>query len=624
MKNLTAFLLASFFIAAPVSAQPQPSKPSLQQYLNIRATAAPALSPDGSQYAFLWAITGTPQIWVSKTDGGFPQQVTFFEDRVDFVDWSPTEDLLLFGKSSGGNEKTQLYTLKPDGTNLTALTNNLEVIYNFGGFARDGKSIAYSSNERRPQSFDVYLMRLDTKASRRVVESDTSYNPGGFSPDGKYLVLGRGETSLNNDLYLLDLGTLQRIHLTPHEGDARYSGLGFTSKPGELYIVTNKGRNFASLATTTFKDGKIGDLKFIEVGNYDVEGLEISDDGTYLSYRTIQDGYFRMTVKNLKTGETVFVTNPSSLSNVSFTPDSKKFVLTYASGTQVVERFLYEPVSKKMSQISFPSYAGLARESFVEPQLIKYKSFDGAQIPAFLYLPKSAKKDGSLPLIINYHGGPEGQSQPYFDGLIQYLVASGYAVLQPNVRGSSGYGKAYLDADNATKREVSLKDGIAAAEWAKSAGYFNPKKLIAYGGSYGGYMTLAMVTFYPDTWAAGVDVVGISNMISFLKNTGAYRQKNRIAEYGDPEKDAEFLKKISPLYSVDKIKAALMVIQGANDPRVPKSEADQIVEAVKKKGGVVEYQLFEDEGHGLAKLKNRIKGYTAMVDFLDKYVKNKP
>ncbi|MBC8044805.1 MAG: S9 family peptidase, partial [Rhizobacter sp.] len=364
----------------------------------------------------------------------------------------------------------------------------------------------------------------------------------------------------------------------------------------------------------------------VDTGNFDVEVLETSNDGTYLFYCVNQEGYTRGVVKNLKTGDLVNLPNAKMLTYVSFTPDSKKFILRYATGTQQGERYLYDPKTKRQSQMSFPNYAGIARETFVEPQLIKYKSFDGTEIPAFLYLPKDAKQDGKLPLIIEYHGGPEGQSDPYFDPLLQYFVARGYAVLLPNVRGSSGYGKNYLNADNTTKREVSLKDGIAAAEWAKTAGYFDPKKLIAFGGSYGGYMTLAMLTFYPDYWAAGVDVVGISNLLSFLKNTSAYRQKVRISEYGDPVQDSTFLKKISPLYHVENIKAPLMVIQGANDPRVPKSEADQIVEAIGKKGGVVEYQLFDDEGHGLAKLKNRIKGYSAMMDFLDKHVlkKNAP
>jgi dipeptidyl aminopeptidase/acylaminoacyl peptidase len=226
-------------------------------------------------------------------------------------------------------------------------------------------------------------------------------------------------------------------------------------------------------------------------------------------------------------------------------------------------------------------------------------------------------------MIINYHGGPEGQSRPYVSPTVQFLVSRGYAVLRPNIRGSSGYGKAWLDADNGRNRQVSLKDAAAAAEWARKSGWADPDKLIAFGGSYGGYMTLCMVAFYPDYWAAGVDDVGMSNLVSFLKNTGAYRTRFRTSEYGDPETDAEFLRTVSPMTAADRIQAPLMIVQGANDPRTPKSEAEQIVEAIRKRGGTVEYVLFSDEGHGIAKLRNRVQWLTKMVEFLDKHVKGR-
>jgi len=238
-------------------------------------------------------------------------------------------------------------------------------------------------------------------------------------------------------------------------------------------------------------------------------------------------------------------------------------------------------------------------------------------------LPTGAKKDGSLPVILSVHGGPESQERPWFAKLYQYYLSRGYAILAPNVRGSAGYGKAFMAMDNIKKRPEALKDLVWAVEFLKSSGYVNPKKIAVMGGSYGGYSTLAMLTMYPDLWAAGVDIVGIANFETFLKNTGAWRRKLRESEYGYLDKDLDFMKSISPIYMADKITAPLMVIQGANDPRVPQIEADQIAEKVKAKGGVVEYLLFPDEGHGLAKIPNQIKAYTAAADFLDKYVKNR-
>jgi dipeptidyl aminopeptidase/acylaminoacyl peptidase len=620
------YIFSLFFLFAGLaSAQDKAtvsSQPSLSQYLNIRVTGTPQLSPNGSEYVFLWSITGTPQVWKSKTAGGFPEQLTFFEDRIQSVLWSPAGDKVLFSKDAGGDEKTQIFSMNPDGSEIKQLTPNPKAIYDLSGISRDGKLIAYRSNERKESVFDVYVMAVQSGQTTRITEDDISYMPGHFSPDGKFLIVSKGSTSLNNDLYLLELATQKLTLLTPHEGDAVFLAGDWTPDSKQFYLVTNKNKNYNTLALMTIGNSQ-ADFTTIDLGNYDVEDADLSKDGTYLSCTINQDGYSRTSVKNLKTGKLISLPNGKEVTAVTFTQDSKKFLVTYASGAKLPERYLYDPNSKKLSQISFGSYAGVPKNSFVEPQLVTYKSFDGTAIPAFLYVPQGAMPTKSLPMIISYHGGPEDQSRPYFNPLTQYFVSRGYAVLQPNVRGSSGYGKDYLNADNSTKREVSLKDGIAAADWAKTSGWADPNKLIAYGGSYGGYMTLAMVTFYPDYWAAGVDVVGISNMLSFLKNTGAFRQKNRIAEYGDPDRDSVFLKKISPLFSVSQIKAPLMVIQGANDPRVPQSEADQIVAAIKAKNGVVEYQLFPDEGHGLAKLKNRITGYTKVVDFLDKYVKSK-
>jgi dipeptidyl aminopeptidase/acylaminoacyl peptidase len=269
------------------------------------------------------------------------------------------------------------------------------------------------------------------------------------------------------------------------------------------------------------------------------------------------------------------------------------------------------------------SLAGIPQSSFVEPELIRYKTFDGRQIPAWYYRPQngSLSNGRGFPVIVNVHGGPEGQAQPGFNGVNQYFLSRGYAVLAPNVRGSTGYGKTFTHLDDVEKREDSVKDLAAAVEWLKTQGGADPKRIAVTGGSYGGYMTLAAITLYPDLWAAAIDTVGIANFESFLKNTSGYRRKLREVEYGTLERDLEFLKSVSPLFKVDRIKTPLMVIHGKNDPRVPYTEAEQIVEALRKRGSPVEYKLFDDEGHGVNKLSNRLIVYPLMADFLDKYMK---
>jgi dipeptidyl aminopeptidase/acylaminoacyl peptidase len=595
------------------------ARPALTQYLNMRSTGAPSLSPDGSAYVFLWNVTGTNQVWTTRVENGFPEQLTSFEDRVQFVVWAPAGDRIFFGKDIGGNEKTQLYVMRPDGSGVEALTDHPKAIHSFGSVSRDGRWLAYSANDRDEKVFDIHVMDLESKQSRRVVAEDTPFSAGDFSPDGKLLLLGREDHSRNNDIYLLELATSKLTNLTPHEGDVRFFGGEWLPDNRSLYVVTDQNRDGLSLALL-----KIGSprLEFVDTGNREVEGAEVSWDGTYLAYTVNEDGYNRAVVLNRKTNRPVRIPKQNA-SAARFTADSRKIIFQTSSGRELSERYLFDPATGKLTQIGFASYAGVPKETLVEPRLVRYPSFDGVEIPAWLHLPRGARQDATLPMIINYHGGPEGQSRPYVSATVQFLVSRGYAVLQPNIRGSSGYGKAWLDADNGRNRQVSLKDAAAAAEWARKSGWADPGKLVAFGGSYGGYMTLCMVAFYPDYWAAGVDDVGMSNLVSFLKNTGAYRTRFRTSEYGDPETDADFLMTVSPMTAADRIQAPLMIVQGANDPRTPKSEAEQIVEAIRKKGGTVEYLLFPDEGHGIAKLRNRIQWLTKMVEFLDKHVKGK-
>jgi len=303
---------------------------------------------------------------------------------------------------------------------------------------------------------------------------------------------------------------------------------------------------------------------------------------------------------------------------LTFSETGEKLAFVFSGPRYNTDIWVWELEKERLTQVTHSSTAGIPQESFTEPQLVRYTSFDGRKIPAFLYLPR---KTGRFPVIVHIHGGPEAQERVWFDPIFQYFLNRGYAVFAPNVRGSTGYGKAYTHLDDVELREDSVKDIVYGVEYLKTIAQVNPEKIAVMGGSYGGYMVLAALTKYPNLWTAGVDIVGISNFKTFLKNTGAYRRKWRIAEYGDPQRDSELLERISPINHVDKIKAPLMVIQGANDPRVPQSEAEQIVQAIKERNGVVEYLLFPDEGHGISKLPNRIKAYTAIVDFLDRHLK---
>ncbi len=637
---LCAFLLFSFSISQTSSAQKMNERFSFDRYLNIRSAGSPAFSPDGERIAFLTNITGTPQVWMVRADGGWPDQMTFYEDSVAFMSWSPDGSGILFGKAKGGDENAQLYWMSPDGAEIKALTSDPKIRYNFGGWSHDGKKISYASNKRHRDFFDVYVMETATGREELVYQQDGSNGPVAWSFDNKKIIVSHNneQLSLDNDLYLIDLQTKEATHLTPHEGAAQFGNVRFSPDGHSIFFGTNDKREFYSLAQMDLQSKKVD---IIDDTQWDLSGIEISPDGGALAYTINRDGFSELYIRRLDTNGKPLITaigpkeaavklpGKGIVSGLEFSKDKSreasresKLAFTFNSSRHTSDVWLYDMKSRAVTQVTQSSLAGIPQSSFAEPELIRYKSFDGREIPAWYYKPQNANAgERGLPVIVNVHGGPEGQAQPGFSAISQYFLSRGYAVLAPNVRGSTGYGKTFTHLDDVRNREDSVKDLAAAVEWLKASGGADPKRIAVMGGSYGGYMTLAAITLYPDLWAAAVDTVGIANYESFLKNTSGYRRKLREVEYGTLEKDLEFLKSISPLYKVDRIKTPLMVIHGKNDPRVPYTEAEQIVEALRKRNAPVEYKLFDDEGHGVAKLSNRLIVYPLMADFLDRYMK---
>ncbi len=613
---------------------------SIDRYLNIRSSTAPALSPDGKHVAFLTNITGTPQVWMINAEGGWPEQMTFYEDRVDFVRWSPEGTGLLFGKAKGGDENAQLYWMSPDGSRIRALTSDAKVRHNFGGWSHDGQWISYASNRRDRNFFDVYVMEVATGREQLVYQQDGSNDAVAWSFDNKKLIVSHDneQLSLDNDLYLVDLQTKQATHLTPHVGAAQFGNVRFSPDGHSIFFGTNDKREFYSLAQMDLQSKRVD---ILDDTQWDLDSVAMSPDGGLLAYTINRDGYSELYLRRLDTDGKPLITALGAkeapvklpakgvVGGLDFSRDmsgeaardGNKLAFVFNSSRNPTDVWLYDLKTRALSQVTHSSLAGIPQSSFVEPELIRYKTFDGREIPAWYYKPQNtANSNNSLPVIVNVHGGPEGQAQPTFSAIFQYFLSRGYAVLAPNVRGSTGYGKSFTHLDDVRKREDSVKDLAASVDWLKANGA-DAKRVAVMGGSYSGYMTLAAITLYPELWAAAVDTVGIANYESFLKNTSGYRRKLREVEYGSLERDLDFLKSISPLYKVDRIRAPLMVIQGKNDPRVPYTEAEQVADALKKRGSTVEYKLFDDEGHGVAKLSNRLIVYPLMADFLDRYMK---
>jgi dipeptidyl aminopeptidase/acylaminoacyl peptidase len=645
-RRLIVFALFTFFslcfstatTAQETSAAREPY--GIERYLNIRGATSPALSPGADRIAFLTNITGTAQVWMVPAGGGWPEQMTFYPDRVDFISWSPDGSGLIFGKAIGGNENAQLYWLSPDGAQIKTLTDNPKVRHNFGSWSRDGKRISYASNKRNPNFFDVYVMDVSSGREELVYQQDGSNQPLDWSFNDQRIIVSHesDQLSLDNDLYLVDLQTKQATLLTQHQGASQFGRVHFTPDGHYIFFGTDDGREFFSLAQMNLQTKRVD---ILDDTPGELASTTMSRDGGFFAYTINRDGFSELYIRKLDTdgkplittldqkGAPVKLPGQGVVSGLNFSQDNSKLAFTFNGARYNSDVWLYDLKSHALKQVTHSSRAGVPASSFIEPELVHYKSFDGREIPAWYYRPQvpvGSTPTGKgartrLPVIVSVHGGPEGQEQPTFNPNYQYFLSRGYAVLAPNVRGSTGYGKTYTHLDDVAKREDSVKDLAAAVEWLKAEGGADERRIAIMGGSYGGYMTLAAITLYPDLWAAAIEMFGIANFETNLKNTSGYRRKQREREYGTLDKDLAFLKSISPIYRVDRIRAPLLVFQGKNDPRVPYTEAEQIVKALRERNAPVEYTLFDDEGHGFVKLANRLVVGRKTADFLDQYMK---
>lgn len=621
------------FLFAAVCASLYSQQYSIEQYLNIRGAGSPQFSYDDSKIYFTQTVTGTSQIWMLDKPAGWPTQVTFFTDRISGYSVNPKRDLILVEKDEGGSEYSQFYLMNGSGTSIERLTDNKpKVLYGFGRWSDDGSFFTYYSNERSPYFYDIYVYNIDKRSGEMVYSSDHSNYPSVISSDGNYMVMTRSYRSDDNDLYLLDMKTKEAKLMTTHDNfnePAEFYSVSFSKDNGKVYIVSNNKNDFYRFLEYNISSGKTEtvNIPFLnQYQNWDVSSVVFSADRSKAVFIINADGYDKLVMYDLLNSTEIEVPasiESSSITATRFSNGSDKMILgiNSAANPSVLYEWIFS--SNSVQQVTYPTLAGIDPASFVEPELMRYKSFDGLEIPAFIYIPKNIEPGTKVPCIIFIHGGPEGQSTYGFAGLYQYFLNAGYAIVDPNVRGSTGYGKKYAALDNIRNRENSVKDIAYLVESIKQRGDIDPGKIAVDGGSYGGYMVLACMTLYPELFAAGVDIVGISDFTTFLKNTADYRRSNRESEYGSLEKDYDFLKEISPVNKVDRIKAPLMIIHGRNDPRVPVGEAEQMYSAITARGGTAELLIYEDEGHGIAKLKNRLDAYPKIVQFLDKYVKNK-
>ncbi|WP_442597845.1 S9 family peptidase [Neobacillus sp. D3-1R] len=587
---------------------------AIAPYLHVRTAKNPIYSPSGDKLSFITDYTGLPQVWELNSQQQWPAQASFTEERIMFVSYITGTTERIIGMDEGVNERQQLFLLKDNG-DLKPLTNSPDHIHHYGGSSPDGKWIAWSSNRRHNAFFDIYVQNLETLEFLQIYTEDATHHPIKWAPNGE-LLIQKVNTNLDNDFGLLQVETGEITWLTLHEGEAIFESPHFSGDGKYLYCLSNVGHEFIGLVAIELSTKK---LEWLDQRNWDLEGLSISSDKNLLAYSVNEGGISRgvvyhINVKKLQTWETPI----GVISDLTFSPDQTKLAYVFNGPKNPSDVWELDLQTNETKRLTFVSQLPMVEERLIEPELIQFTSFDGLQVPAFMYTPKNV--EGKLPVVVFVHGGPESQIRAVYNPFLQYFLNHGYAVCTPNVRGSTGYGKTYSHLDDVRKRMDSVKDLTSLVEWLKAEGNADSDKIAIMGRSYGGFMVLAAITHYPDIWSAAIDIVGISSFRTFLEKTSSWRRKVREAEYGSIENDGDFFDQIDPIHHVDKITCPVMVLHGANDPRVPIEETEQIVDELRARNHPVTYIRFEDEGHFFVKLKNNITAYTGVAQFLGQYI----
>jgi dipeptidyl aminopeptidase/acylaminoacyl peptidase len=601
----------------------------LKQLLRVRAAYAGRFDAGGGHLAFIADLSGVPQVWgVPHQGSGWPELLLAPPDRAQTLHTGPRPGQLLITADVGGNEHSQLLYVDQPGAAWQALTDSPEHIHSFGSFSADGQRIAFAANTRTVRWFDVYLRDLASGDVRCVLEHDSSNRAGPFSPDGRRLVVSRSLSNAHTELWLVDLhGTEQPRLLTEPGQEAVYERPEWSADGRSLYCLSDFHREMAAPARLDVASGQV---TYLVEPDVEVDEATLDPTGQRLAYALNRDGQVRIVVRTLASGAEQVVAGlpPGALytywqAGLAWDEQGDHLAISWTGSRASPNVFVWSRADEHVGQVTLAGGLALDSNALIEPEHIQYPTFDGRQIPALFY-PAPSSTRGAPPCVVLVHGGPEGQYRPTFQPLVQYLASAGFAVLAPNVRGSSGYGRTYVHLDDVRKRMDSVADLAHAVYWLRESARADPGRIAVYGGSYGGFMVLAALTTYPDLWAAGVDLVGIANFVSFLQNTGPWRRHLREAEYGSLENDREFLEEISPINHVERITAPLLVIHGANDPRVPINEAEQMVARLKSLGRTVEFLRLEDEGHQIAKLKNKLVAFPLAVDFLRRHLQQKP
>ena len=602
----------------------EPKQYTIEQFMATTRVGGGSFSSDEKSILFHSNKSGIFNVYTVPVNGGEARQLTTsVKESTYAVSYLPTDSRIIYSYDRGGNENSHLYLKELDGTERD-LTPGDKVKANFLGWSHDRRSFFFSTNERDARFFDIFEMLIADFKPSLIYKDEVGYSFGAISKDKKYIAFQKsGGSPADADVYLYNTTTKELKNITAHTGDVSNSPEVFDVESKYLYYLTDDGSDFQYLARYDLATGKREQL---ERASWDVSSVSFSNNGKYRVVAVNEDARTRIKIYDTATGKLVSLPQlpNGDITSVNISPSEKLMTFYFNGDRSPSNLYVYDFATKKANRLTDSLNPEINSADLVDSQVIRYKSFDGVEVPSILYKPRQATAQKKAPALLLIHGGPGGQTRVGYSPLTQYLVNHGYVILGVNNRGSSGYGKKFFTADDGKHGREPLWDCVEAKKYLASLGYVDEKKIGIMGGSYGGYMVLAALAFKPDEFAVGVDLFGVSNWVRTLQSIPPYWEsfrKSLYKEIGDPTTDLDNLRAVSPLFHADKIVRPLIVLQGVNDPRVIKPESDEIVDNIKKRGGIVEYVLFDNEGHGFTKKANEIRAYKAILDFVDKYLK---